>query len=645
MHALSGSSMPRSPEDLLHPRPKRVRWTDGELTLAVGAVAGVVAEGTEDSRATRHLVAELRALGTLAREGGDEARFVLRLAAGSELPAGGYRLTVDSARATILAGDLPGLFHGACTLAQLARADRFGGAPAAGGRAPALVVPGVEIEDAPDFPHRGVMLDVSRDRVPTMETLFAIVDRLAGWKLNQLQLYMEHTFAYEGHETVWKDASPFTADEIRALDAYCIDRHIELVPNLNCFGHMHRWLKHDAYRSLAECPEGVDHPFAITREPFSLCATDPASLAFIAELLDGLLPAFTSDQVNVGLDETIDLGLGRSRAACDARGKGRVYLDYLAAVHGLVAARGKRMQFWGDIIVEYPDLVPALPRDAIAMEWGYEAGHPFAQHAAQFATSGLPFYVVPGTSSWLSITGRIPNAAANLEEAARHGLAAGAVGYLVADWGDYGHWQSLAVTWPGLLLGAGRAWNAGAGTEALADLLAHHVLHDPTGAAGRALVALGSLYLASGAHAVNGSPECFLLRFAHEPFPHPRIEGLTLAGIAATEAAIEAALTELEGHAMRAPDAALIADELRFAADLTAFACRLGRLRIGEPHGAMLASAPPRARAALAGELRPLIGRYRALWPRRSRPGGLDDSAGRLEHVAQLLAPGADGAS
>ena len=54
------------------------------------------------------------------------------------------------------------------------------------------------------------MLDVARDRVPTIETLFALVDRLAGWKLNQLQLYMEHTFAYAGHEEVWRHADPYT---------------------------------------------------------------------------------------------------------------------------------------------------------------------------------------------------------------------------------------------------------------------------------------------------------------------------------------------------------------------------------------------------------------------------------------------------
>ena len=82
------------------------------------------------------------------------------------------------------------------------------------------------------------MLDISRDKVPRMDTLYALVDMLAGWKINQVQLYTEHTFAYRQHPDVWAEASPMTGDEILALDAFCRERHIELVPNQNSFGHM-----------------------------------------------------------------------------------------------------------------------------------------------------------------------------------------------------------------------------------------------------------------------------------------------------------------------------------------------------------------------------------------------------------------------
>ena len=106
------------------------------------------------------------------------------------------------------------------------------------------------------FETRGYMLDVSRDRVPTMRTLRLIVDILARYRYTQFQLYTEHTFAYEGHESVWEEADPLTPMEIAKLQAYCEMQGIELVPNQNTFGHMERWLTNPKYNALAKFPKG-----------------------------------------------------------------------------------------------------------------------------------------------------------------------------------------------------------------------------------------------------------------------------------------------------------------------------------------------------------------------------------------------------
>ena len=57
-------------------------------------------------------------------------------------------------------------------------------------------LPCLKIRDWPDFARRGVMLDISRGRVPKLETLLDLVERLADFKINEFQLYTEHTFAY-----------------------------------------------------------------------------------------------------------------------------------------------------------------------------------------------------------------------------------------------------------------------------------------------------------------------------------------------------------------------------------------------------------------------------------------------------------------
>ena len=104
------------------------------------------------------------------------------------------------------------------------------------------------------FETRGYMLDVSRDKVPTMSTLRQIVDLLKVCNYNQFQLYTEHTFRYAKHEPAWRNASPLTPAEVRELDAYCRMNDIELVPNQNSFGHLERWLKLPEYNALAAMP-------------------------------------------------------------------------------------------------------------------------------------------------------------------------------------------------------------------------------------------------------------------------------------------------------------------------------------------------------------------------------------------------------
>jgi hypothetical protein len=112
-----------------------------------------------------------------------------------------------------------------------------------------------------------------------------------------------------------------------------------------------------------------------------------------------------------------------------------------------------------------------LSKDLIALNWSYEGNHPFARECKLMAAQKIPFYVCPGTSSWNSLTGRTTNMQTNLANAARQGKKYGADGYLVTDWGDYGHHQYLPVSYAGFLLGACHAWNH-TGTKKLIQCLA-----------------------------------------------------------------------------------------------------------------------------------------------------------------------------
>jgi hexosaminidase len=391
-----------------------------------------------------------------------------------------YLLDIDSSGVSIRFQESGGLRAAAATLRQLLR--QFG-----------RRLPCLKIRDWPDFARRGVMLDISRGRVPNLPTLLELVDRLADFKINEFQLYIEHTFAYRNYRPVWQDWGALTAHEIRKLDARCRELGIDLVPNQNSFGHLRHWLEFPPLKKLAE----VAQPYPaeggnFLRFPSTLAPRHPGTLPFLRELYDELLPNFSSRFFNVGCDEPWDLGRGQSKTLCARQGEGRVYLDFLKAIRREVVGRGRRMMFWGDIILRHPALMDDLPKDLVALNWGYEADHPFEAETAAFARAGLRFYVCPGTSTWMTLIGRHDNALANLRSAAEAGRKNGAAGYLITDWGDGGHPQPLAVSYVPYLAGASLSWCARSFDEnQLVPVLSRDVFRDSTGRLAEAAHALG----------------------------------------------------------------------------------------------------------------------------------------------------------
>ena len=184
-----------------------------------------------------------------------------------------------------------------------------------------------------------------------------------------------------------------------------------------------------------------------------------------------------------------------------------MYLDFIKQLHREVSARGKTMMFWGDIILKYPQLIRELPKNVVALNWGYEANHPFAKEAAQFAKAKIPFYVCPGSSTWQTLIGKHDNALANLHAAAKVGTKYGAVGFLNTDWGDGGHPQPLAVSWPLFAAGAALAWNTKALDEGtLLAVLSRDVFEDATGKVAEAGFKLGFVHQKLGVKALNETP-------------------------------------------------------------------------------------------------------------------------------------------
>jgi hexosaminidase len=570
----------------------------------------------------------------------------------------GYALTISKNGIAISFREMAGLLAAAATLRQLLRQY--------GRRLPCL-----RIRDWPDFSRRGVMLDISRGRVPKLETLLELAERLSDFKINELQLYTEHTFAYRNYKSVWQSWGALTGKEIRKLDAHCRELGIDLVPNQNSFGHLRHFLEHPSLKELAEVAEPYeggsdassltnergDEGVAATsssnflRRPSTLAPNHPGTLPFLRKLYDKLLPNFSSQFFNVGCDETWDLGHGQSKILCEQCGKGRVYLDFLKQINREVSARGKTMMFWGDIILKYPKLIPELAEFSrssrresaqidrsgltsaatsklIALNWGYEAGHPFAKESAQFAKAKIPFYVCPGTSTWQTLIGRHDNALVNLRAAAKAGKKFGAIGYLITDWGDGGHPQPLAVSWPMFLAGASLAWNAKTFDESkLISVLSRDVFEDSSGRIAAAAFKLGFAHQRLGVKAPNETP---LGTVIAAPRPEER-ELFCRNGLKwfakIPERKIRAALKEIKRqiailknlgrrHAVP-PKTNVFLHELDLAAHMAAQSCQFMLWQQAVAAG-NISEAKRLARTGI-GELKKLEKDFNVLWPLRNK--------------------------
>jgi hypothetical protein len=501
-----------------------------------------------------------------------------------------YRLELTATAIRLTARTAIGLRHARATLAQLPDT------------CPCLV-----IDDAPRFAQRGVMLDISRDRVPTMATLFDLVDRLAAWKMNHLQLYVEHTIAYVGHDEAWRSASPITLDELSALDAHCQRQGIALNANQNCLGHFERWLRHPRYAPLGEraAPQMVNGNWYV--EPNTLCPGDPRTLPLLADLLAQQLPRCSGAYANIGCDEPWDLGQGRSRDACASRGRGVVFSEHVARVCALARDLRKRPQFWCD---PHPNEGDGLPRDLIALVWGYGADTDFRTRADAHRAAGRSVWVAPGTNCWNSCTGRTWMRRANLDLAA----AVEADGFLCTAWGDGGHRQQWPITLMGFADAAQAAWN-GPGTydDAAAGLHACG-----SAALGPWLARLGDCdaALCRGLRPDwNRGPRSTHVH-AHWNELHTHL--FEPGGFGDHDAWREIT-SNLEGLATL-PDGLdpLLARECRHAwmvARWIADRAVLRREGLTTP-----------GRMALAARMCDLIAEHRHLWLERSRPGGLNDS-------------------
>lgn len=437
----------------LVPRPRTVAMTAGEYTMpACGTI--VAPEPDLDGACSRQLADDIRRHCGLEwrRARGVAYKADILLEIDGSLPERAYRLDVDAHAAVavrVAGGSRRGLRDGVQTLRQLIRQC-----------GPAL--PCLRIEDEPAYARRGYYLDVTRGRVPTLRHLKAWADRLCLYKYNELQLYVEHAFTFPGLSEMWRGTDALRPDDLMEFDDYCAGLGIELIPSISTFGHLYMALRTRGYAGLGELPQDADRPYSLIerQEHHTLNVADPRSLDFAKRLIDAYVPLFRSRRVNLGCDETFDLGKGASAPMTGRIGVGAAYADFVGALCRHVQERGGEPMIWADIALQHPDILDRLPDGVTLLNWNYAplAGPDGFEAVAR---SGAEQMVCPAVLGWNALVPRIDGAWSNIARVAAYGRRVGAAGMLVTDWGDFGHVQDPRLCAPGMMMGAECAWGGG----------------------------------------------------------------------------------------------------------------------------------------------------------------------------------------
>lgn len=599
----------------LLPAPARLARAPGAFDIDAATSITIGAEATDETLSAARLVqtavreatgvqAPLRKNRTpasgrnriaLVLVGRDDVAGLVGVGQESEV-AEGYHLAVAAGHVWLVAASEAGLFYAAQTLRQLLRIQ--------GRRLPALA-----IDDRPALPNRGLMLDVSRGKVPTLETLYTLADTLAAYKYNQLQLYTEHTFDFQSHPLIGRGAGSLSADDILHLDQYCRVRHVELVPNLQSFGHLRTMLSLPEYAHLDEV--GWRWSVAPAREE---------TYALFDRLYADLLPAFTSRRFNIDCDETWDLARGQSRDLAQQLGGPQwVYLRHILRLRELAAQHGRRIMMWADIVNQHPEVLPQLPEDVVLLDWHYESAEQYPTTGA-LGKSGREFWVCPGTSSWNTLFPRLDNALGNIRNFTRDGIANGASGMLLTDWGDYGHYQSPSLSWYAYLFGAATAWT-GARTDAdeFDRVFTPLFLGRPAGDASlTSLRRLGRAVVGPSLAEPNSSNTAYAL------FEDPLAGKVVRAGDPAALAELQQAAVSVIAACASLADVDLRHD-LQFAARQIDFAAR--KVLLGQRIRAVLGSMRSEVDldalidelVATRDDLPPLVEEFETRWLRQSR--------------------------
>jgi hexosaminidase len=438
----------------LVPRPQQIQYGDGRLPLKGISISLSPDSAAEDRFAAGELasaLAEFTGENVPLVTGKSNARNIVFERTGAVDPLPGpddapgpdsreaYSLHVSSGGTDVRARSSAGLFYAVETIRQLL--EEGGGEQ---------FLPEVEIHDWPALAYRGFMMDTSHGPLPTEDEIKRQISFLARWKANQYYFYSEANIELRGYPLINLGAR-YTESQIRRIIEYARERHVDVVPCVELYGHLHDLFRVERYADLSAFPHGGE-----------INPANPRLQALLHDWVEQLAALFPSPWFHVGMDEPWELEKAGSQAAGGVE-PGKLYIDQLKKITALVRQFGKRPMFWADvnsgarIFARYPELFSQLPKDVIAVPWHYHVQPDYSGFVAPFAREKVAEVFAPGIWCWDEITPDFFRTFENIDGFLADARKYGTMGMINTGWTDAS--QVLYRTaLPGMAYGAAAAW-------------------------------------------------------------------------------------------------------------------------------------------------------------------------------------------
>jgi hexosaminidase len=439
--------------NVLLPQPQQMRYGPGRLRIRGLGIRLVTDPSIEDRFAAEQLsnclseVAE-EPVRVSQGEASDTLIVLKRTGEVGALPLPGehpgpasreaYSLKVTPDKGEVQAASSAGLFYGVQTLCQLVE-----------GNAAEAVLPEVEIHDWPSMAYRGTMVDMSHGPLPTEAEIKRQLDFLARWKANQYYLYSEASIELAGYPLLNPEGR-LSKDEVRRIIAYGRERHIDVIPNLELYAHLHDLFRVEKYSELSDLPHGVEFN-----------PSNPGVMALLSDWINQLADLFPSPFVSIGFDETFQIEMAVKQQGSSATAT-RLFVKQLTDVTRLFQQRGKQVMAYGDIMVRYPEIVADLPPGLIAVAWYYTADaddKEYKHWLGPLVAKSVPHFVQPGVTSWNQIAPNFDTSFENIDTFIAAGRKSNALGIINSIWTDDGQ-MLMRMSLPGMAYGAAAAWQS-----------------------------------------------------------------------------------------------------------------------------------------------------------------------------------------